>query len=84
MTQTPTPALAILDHDEWERALVFTGATDDEAQDAAERWLLEETAEYRDPDLYLNEGEEDTDQRWLDVCLSEGWSIRVADPAPRT
>lgn len=64
--------LSILDHEAWDEAVVVGGNTAQEAEDAAERLLLEETAEYRD----MAEWPDDAD--WIDVCLSEGWTIRPA------
>lgn len=64
--------LAILDHDAWEEAVVVGGATAQEAEDAAIALLLEETREFRD------EQDEQTDEEWVEVCLSESWTIRAA------
>ena len=65
---TPAPVFAaVLTHDAHDAASVFLGRTQEEANNAAIAWLLEETAAYRDDDM--------SDEEWTDLCFSEEWAM---------
>ena len=61
---------AYLDHEDWNQPLFFTSEISAaDAEEKAVKRLHIETEGYRDRDEYP------TDEEWLDVCLSESWSI---------
>lgn len=63
--------IAVLSHESWDEAKAYRSA------DAAEQAMIAMTAEYRsDYDDCI--GGKTTDSEWIDVCLSEGWTIQNA------
>lgn len=59
---------AVLNHEAWDAAAIY--ATEAEALEA----LLAETADYR-----AEYDEPVTDDEWLEVCFSEGWTLLEAE-----
>lgn len=62
---------ATLCHDNWNHARTFVGETESGVEACAAMTLLRLTAEYRDWD------EHPDDDDWIEVCLSEGWSVTI-------
>ena len=61
----------IVAHEAWEEAIIVHADSPQGAEDAAERVVLEQTAEYRPEGM--------TDQEWLTSCYEGGaWTIQAA------